>query len=102
MWLESATQPARPAGRAIVRVALVDGTEVEGELLWADAAFLKIAPGSSGEPRLVPKMQVRIPSAGPGPSRSTPSASARALMLLGFDLLSGPRALIDGVLGRVF
>jgi cell division protease FtsH len=40
--IESNTQLAEPTGKAVVRVTMVDGAAVEGEIVWADASFLKI------------------------------------------------------------
>lgn len=40
--IESASQLSQPTGTAIVRLALREGSIVEGELVWADATFIKI------------------------------------------------------------
>jgi cell division protease FtsH len=50
--IESATQLAEPTGTARVRVWLRDAAPIEGEVVWADAAFLKIRRGH-GEPDLI-------------------------------------------------
>jgi len=48
---------AEPTGRARVRVVLDGNAAVEGELVWADANFLKIR-GENAQ-MIVPKAQVR-------------------------------------------
>jgi len=55
--IESTTQLAEPTGRARVRVVLDGNAAVEGELVWADANFLKIR-GENAQ-MIVPKAQVR-------------------------------------------
>lgn len=55
--LESASQLARPTGRTALRVELTDGTVLEGGLVWADAAFLKLEHADTT--RIVPKVQIR-------------------------------------------
>ncbi|MBN1911569.1 MAG: AAA family ATPase [Pirellulales bacterium] len=55
LLIESTTQLAEPIGKAVVRVSL-DGHAIEGELVWADAHFLKIR-SPQGEV-VVPKAQV--------------------------------------------
>ena len=52
LLIESATQLAEPTGTARVRLSLLDGTTVKGDVVWADAAFLKIR-NSNGDPDLV-------------------------------------------------
>jgi len=52
LLIESATQLAEPTGTARVRLSLLDGTTVQGDVVWADAAFLKIR-NSNGDPDLV-------------------------------------------------
>jgi cell division protease FtsH len=40
--IESNTQLAEPTGRAVVRVRMVDEAIIEGEVVWANASFLKL------------------------------------------------------------
>jgi cell division protease FtsH len=54
--IESNTQLAEPTGRAVVRVSF-DHDALEGEVVWADAKFLKIRT-AAGEV-LVPKEQIQ-------------------------------------------
>jgi cell division protease FtsH len=57
VMIESATQLAEPTGVARVRIRLSDSV-IEGDLVWADASFLKIR--RNGEPDiLVAKRQVQ-------------------------------------------
>jgi cell division protease FtsH len=42
LLIESATQLAEPTGTARVRIRLLDGPPVEGDVIWADASFLKL------------------------------------------------------------
>jgi SpoVK/Ycf46/Vps4 family AAA+-type ATPase len=58
LLLESTTQLACPTGKAMVRLTLVGGTQVEGELEWADAAFVKLRGRGAGESAIVPKHQI--------------------------------------------
>ena len=44
--------------KAVVRVTLAEGAVIEGELVWADALFLKIR-AEAGEGVLVSKAQVK-------------------------------------------
>ena len=58
----SASQLVRPDTPIPVRLLLVGGTEVTGQLLWVDAQFVKIAPGvdaENGPALVIPKMQVQ-------------------------------------------
>jgi cell division protease FtsH len=61
LLIESTTQLAQPTGRAVVRATLLDGAVLEGELVWADASYLKLRGGSpgNGAERIVPKSQVK-------------------------------------------
>jgi cell division protease FtsH len=52
LMIESASQLAEPTGVARVRIRLLDSSPVEGEVVWADATFLKIRRGG-GEPDLI-------------------------------------------------
>ncbi len=56
--IESTTQLAQATGNAFVRICLMEGTRVEGELLWADAGFLKVR-GADGTPTMVPKSMIK-------------------------------------------
>ncbi len=57
LLLESASQLARPAGPTNVHLRLLDGAELEGALLWADATFVKVQAADGA--RIVPKAQIR-------------------------------------------
>ena len=57
--VESATQLAQPTGQAHVRLSLVEDTVVEGKVVWANAAFIKIRSDSDGVDMIVPKHQVK-------------------------------------------
>ncbi len=56
--MESTTQLAQSNGRARVRLTLLEGTLLEGELLWADAGFVKLRD-AEGAGRLVPKNVIK-------------------------------------------
>lgn len=56
--IESATQLSEPTGRAVVRIRLKEGDSIEGEVIWADASFVKLRELESGEEKLVPKFQI--------------------------------------------
>jgi len=55
--IESTSQLAQPTGKAVVRLALAGDSTIEGQLLWADANYVKIC-GACGE-TIVPKAQIR-------------------------------------------
>ncbi|NQT39121.1 MAG: ATP-dependent metallopeptidase FtsH/Yme1/Tma family protein [Planctomycetes bacterium] len=55
--VESATQLAEPTGRAVVRLTLRDRSIVEGEVLWADATFVKVH--CDGSATIVSKAQIQ-------------------------------------------
>jgi len=57
--IESASQLAEPTGTARVRVRLSDAPAVEGEVVWADASFLKIRRNHGEADVIVPKRQVQ-------------------------------------------
>ncbi len=59
LLIESTTQLAQPTGRAVVRATLLDGSVLEGELVWADASYLKLRGESPGTERILPKAQVK-------------------------------------------
>ena len=50
--IESASQLAEPTGTALVRLQILDAAPVEGEVVWADTAFLKIRR-VDGEPDVI-------------------------------------------------
>jgi cell division protease FtsH len=54
--VESASQMSEVTGVARARVVLADGTRVEGEVVWADASFVKLRSG--GEGRILAKRQI--------------------------------------------
>jgi len=56
--IESTTQLSQPTGCARVRLTLREGRQLEGELVWADAAFVKVNLGEDGEHAIVPKFQI--------------------------------------------
>jgi hypothetical protein len=43
----------------VVRATLLDGSVLEGELVWADASYLKLRGESPASERIVPKRQVK-------------------------------------------
>ena len=51
LMIESATQLAEPTGTARVRIRLLESASVEGDIVWADATFLKVR--RSGEADLI-------------------------------------------------
>ncbi len=59
LLIESTTQLSQPTGRARVRLTLDEGTIVEGELVWADAAWLKVRDGGSGSETIVLKRSIK-------------------------------------------
>ncbi len=58
LLIESTTQLSQPTGRARVRITLDEGTIVEGELAWADAAFVKVR-GEDGAETIVQKRGIK-------------------------------------------
>ena len=56
--IESGSQLAEPTGAARVRLTLKEAASVEGEVVWADAAFFKIRRADGGPDLLVAKRQV--------------------------------------------
>jgi ATP-dependent metalloprotease FtsH len=58
LLIESTSQLAQPTGKVLAKVTLVDGAVVEGEVVWADFAFVKVLRGD-GSATLVSKRQVR-------------------------------------------
>jgi len=57
--IESATQLSEPAGKAIVRLALTDGTVTAGEVIWADASFVKLRGADDNADTIIPKRQIQ-------------------------------------------
>ena len=55
--IESVTQLAEPTGRAVVRIRMIDGTEIEGEVAWMDAVMIKLK-SSEGTDVIVAKNQI--------------------------------------------
>jgi cell division protease FtsH len=58
LLIESTTQLARARGCAQVRLKLEGGDVVEGEVVWADASFLKLRSRADGSETIVPKQRV--------------------------------------------
>ena len=56
--IESASQLAEPTGKAVVRLALCDGKQIAGEVLWVDATFIKVRDPATGTETVVAKSQV--------------------------------------------
>jgi cell division protease FtsH len=56
--IESTTQLSQPTGCARVRLTLREGRQLEGDLVWADAAFVKVHLGEDGAHAIVPKFQI--------------------------------------------
>jgi ATP-dependent Zn protease len=55
--IESVSQLTQPTGRALVRAVVEGGDVVEGEVLWVDAAFVKIR-GQDGKATLLTKQKI--------------------------------------------
>jgi cell division protease FtsH len=72
LLIESTTQLAQPTGRAVVRATLLDGSVLEGELVWADASYLKLRGESPGTERIVAKSQVQSLEALAGTGAAAP------------------------------
>ena len=58
LMIESTTQLSQSTGAAFVRICLMEGTEISGELLWADAGFVKVR-AEDGSSRMVPKNMIK-------------------------------------------
>ncbi len=58
--VESTSQMSEVTGLARARFRLADGTSAEGQVVWADAAFVKIRPGTgvAGRGRVIAKSQI--------------------------------------------
>ena len=59
MLVESTMRLAQPNGAARVRLTLVEGVVLEGELIWADAVFVKLRTSAEGAVTIVPKGQIK-------------------------------------------
>jgi hypothetical protein len=56
--VESSSQLAEPTGKALTRLTLKQNTVVEGQVLWADASFIKLRHAGDGAETIVPKHQI--------------------------------------------
>jgi len=54
--VESASQMSEVTGRARARLVLADGTRIEGEVVWADATFVKVR--TDDDSRVIAKRQI--------------------------------------------
>ena len=59
LLVESVAHLARPRGKVEGRIELQDGSELVGELIWADAAFIKLRTATDNDEVLIPKGRVR-------------------------------------------
>ena len=57
--IDSSYKLTEPVGSARLRVTLSDGTGVDGELVWADATFVKVRRSGRGGDLVIPKRQIR-------------------------------------------
>ncbi len=65
LLVESATQLAEPVGKVLAKFDLGPDGTMEGEVLWADAGYIKLKEKDSGRPVILPKEKVlRIEAAG--------------------------------------
>ena len=58
LLIESVTQMARPTGKAIARISRRDASDIIGEIVWADAAFIKVRDLEDETEMLVSKCQI--------------------------------------------
>ena len=58
LLIESATQMARPTGKAIARISRRDASDIIGEIVWADAAFIKVRDLEDDTESLTSKHQI--------------------------------------------
>jgi cell division protease FtsH len=56
--VESASQLAEPSGKAFTRLTLKQDAVVEGQVVWADASFIKLRHNGNGIETIVPKYQI--------------------------------------------
>jgi cell division protease FtsH len=68
----SSSQVSRPPGRALARILLVDGSTLEGEVLWANAEFVKVRRDGAGGDTTLPKSQIKSIAAGDGTAPVAP------------------------------
>ncbi len=59
LLVESVVHLARPRERVESRIEMQDGLELIGEVLWADAAFIKLRNAADDAELLIPKRRVR-------------------------------------------
>lgn len=59
LLVESIMHLARPTGKVEGRFEMRDGSELVGEVLWADAAFIKLRNAADNTELLIPKRIVR-------------------------------------------
>jgi len=59
LMIESATQLAEPTGTARVRLRLLDASPLEGDVIWANGAFVKIRRGCGESDIIVAKQQIQ-------------------------------------------
>jgi cell division protease FtsH len=59
LLIGSSSQVLEPTGRAVARLVLVDGSVVCGDLLWANAEFVKVRLDGEGSDKVLPKSQVK-------------------------------------------
>jgi cell division protease FtsH len=63
---EATTQLAEPTARAVARITLVNGKEMEGDIVWVDPNFVKIRRPSDQSTCIIPKSQITQLEAAPG------------------------------------
>ena len=71
LLVEATTQLARATGKARVRITVAGFGSVEGELVWADANFLKLRVDGEDEAMVVPKAQIQAIQALAGTESAT-------------------------------
>ncbi|MSP54432.1 MAG: AAA family ATPase [Myxococcales bacterium] len=61
LLVESTSQFTQPSGEVHARLALADGSTIDGRIVWADASYVKIVPSAPAGvvARLIPKSQLR-------------------------------------------
>ncbi len=57
--VDSSWKLSEPVGSARLRLTLSDGAGIEGELVWADATFVKVRRSGRGGDLVIPKRQIR-------------------------------------------
>ncbi len=58
VMIESVMQLSEPTGKAAIRVTLTQGQVFEGDVCWADGAFIKLQQSHDASEWLLPKSQV--------------------------------------------